>query len=378
MVRYKVVFYSNYLNHHQAPLADEMYKLLGERFRFVATLPRDAKEMKGGHDYSSRPYCILAGESDEAYRQAVMCAKTSEVCVFGACSQEYALMRDKGLSFECGERWLKRGWLNVLSPVLLRWWRNYMLHYRGRSFYKLCASAYAAQDDVKLGCYKGRHYKWGYFTEMPGLNAESARPSDGKETVSMMWCARFLKWKHPELPVMMAEKLRKKGYDFRLDFYGSGDEEAPTKALVREKGLDGVVCFHGALPNEKVLEAMARHDIFLFTSDSNEGWGAVANESMSQGCVLVGSDAVGSVPYLVKDGENGMVFHSGDVESLTRKVEWLLLHPREMGEMRRNAVRTMQEVWSPANAARNFLRLVDDLENHRECSVVEGPGSRDM
>ena len=72
-----------------------------------------------------------------------------------------------------------------------------------------------------------------------------------------------------------------------------------------------------------------------------------------------------------------MVFRSCDVEDLTRKVEWLLLHPGEMRKMRLAAARTMQNVWSPKNAARNFLQLVDDLKNGRECSVVEGPGSRD-
>ncbi len=377
MVGYKVVFFCNYLNHHQVCVADELYGLLGDKFRFVATLPRNAQELKGGQDYSTRPYCILAGESEEAHDEAVKCAKTAEVCVFGACSQPYALLRDNGLSFECGERWLKRGWLNVLSPVLLRWWRNYMTHYRHRDFYKLCASAYAAKDDRKLGCYKGRHYRWGYFTGAPDVDTETANPRREGGSVRMMWCARFLDWKHPELPVLMAERLRARGYDFSLDYYGSGEEEEATKALAAAKGLDGVVTFHGAVSNGQVLAAMAQHDIFLFTSDANEGWGAVANEAMGQGCVLVGSDAIGSVPYLVRDGENGTVFESCDVEDLASKVEWLLQHPREMEEMKRNAVTTMREVWSPANAARNFLQLAEDLANHRESSVQEGPGSRD-
>lgn len=64
-------------------------------------------------DYSSRPYSILAGESQECRDKALQLARTADVCVFGACSQEYAVARAKsgtcGLSFECGERWLKGG-----------------------------------------------------------------------------------------------------------------------------------------------------------------------------------------------------------------------------------------------------------------------------
>jgi len=184
--------------------------------------------------------------------------------------------------------------------------------------------------------------------------------------------------KHPELPVLMAERLKQKGYAFSLDFYGTGDEEEPTKKLVRGKGLTDVIRFHGSLPNERVLEAMSQHDIFLFTSDSNEGWGAVANESMSQGCVLVGSDAIGSIPFLLKHRQNGMIFKSCDVDSLVEQVEWLFLHPMEMKRMQQAAIDTMQNVWSPRCAARNFLQLVDDLQNHRGCSIKVGPGSSDF
>ena len=108
-----LTFYSNFLNHHQVLIADELYILLGKDFRFVATLPRDEKELKGGADYRSRPYCILAGESAEAHDEAMRLARESDTCVFGACSQEYAVERARqkncGLSFEVGERWLKRG-----------------------------------------------------------------------------------------------------------------------------------------------------------------------------------------------------------------------------------------------------------------------------
>lgn len=162
-----------------------------------------------------------------------------------------------------------------------------------------------------------------------------------------------------------------------IDFYGSGEEEAPTRALASHLGLEDCIHFHGAVPNEQVLQAMRQHDIFLFTSDSNEGWGAVANESMSQGCVLVGSDAIGSIPFLVKHGQNGLVFRSCQVESLVEEAEWLITHPQEMRRMQRTAVSTMQEVWSPRNAARQFLQLVGDLKNGRECSVMEGPGSKE-
>lgn len=380
----KLVLFSNYLNHHQQPLADAFYELLGDSFAFVATMPVDDLELKGGKDYSSREYCVVAAKDCTSKALAMNLARTSEICIFGAQSLDYAIERAKqpncGLSFEFGERWLKRGWINVLSPHLRRWWLNYQRYFRHKPFYKLNASAFAAADHRKLHTYEGRCYRWGYFTAVPEKNEVEASLDVSTSGIAptFMWCARFLKLKHPELPVLMAEKLRQKGHRFVIDFYGSGEEEASTRALASHLGLEDCIHFLGAVPNEQVLQAMRQHDIFLFTSDSNEGWGAVANESMSQGCALVGSDAIGSVPFLLKHRENGMIFKSCNVESLTEQVEWLLNHPFEMNRIQQAAIETMQNVWSPKQAARNFLQLANDLQNNRECSVKDGPGSLDI
>lgn len=379
----KIVFYCNYLNHHQVLIADELYHLLGDDYSFVATLPCNEKELKGGADYSNRPYCILAGEDIDAREEAMRLAREAEVCVFGACSQEYAVERARqskcGLSFEMGERWFKRGWMNVFSPRLLKWWLNYMRYFRRRPFYKLCASAFAASDDHALLAYYGRHYKWGYFTAVDGEYKIEA-PELGISTLEIkshiMWCSRFLKLKHPELPIRMASILKSKGYRFILDMYGSGEEEVSIKQLACELGVEDVVQFHGAKPNAEILQAMRRHDIFLFTSDGHEGWGAVANEAMANGCVLVASDAIGSTPYLIKEGVNGLSFASESVEALTERVEWLINHPEQLQTMRHGALFTMQEIWSPAKAASALLHLVDDLQHGRQSSLVEGPCSK--
>ena len=64
---------------------------------------------------------------------------------------------------------------------------------------------------------------------------------------------------------------------------------------------------------------------FFFSSDRNEGWGAVANEAMSNGCTLVASHTIGAVPYLVKPNVNGMVFESENTEDASRKLEKLII-----------------------------------------------------
>ena len=109
---------------------------------------------------------------------------------------------------------------------------------------------------------------------------------------------------------------------------------------------------------------------------------------MANGCVLVASDKIGSVPYLLKDGKNGMIFQSSKtkntfgkcdkkaMDSLCEKVEWLLRHPIERSVMRKQAISTMNEIWSPLIAAQRLLILMDCLSAHKDNPFNDGPCSK--
>lgn len=385
----KLTFYSNYLNHHQVLVADELYKLLGENYHFVATLPRNPLRLKGGGDFSTRPYCILAGETKDAHNKALRLSIESDVCIFAASSQFYAVVRAKQcpekLSFELGERWLKHGLLSFLSPVFRQWYFNYIRYFRKANFYKLCCSSFTAEDDEKLYAYRGKHYKWAYFTKVEDKYVVKSISDISKtDEISFMWCSRFLKLKHPELPILMASRLKEKGYKFHISMFGDEGiadkhekvySRAKLEKLIIDNRVEDCVTLMGHFPNSEILQAMRNSDIFLFTSDRLEGWGAVANEAMSNGCVLVASDEIGSTPYLIKDGENGFQFKSKNLDSLMEKVEWLLTHQYEMYKMQYVAYEQMKNIWNPSKAATSLLQLIDDLQNDRKCSLIEGPCS---
>lgn len=387
----RLVFFNNSLNHHQVNVADEFYKLLGNDYAYVCTIDPNKVGLKGGSDYSTRPYCIIAASSSDNYNKALSFAHEAEVCVFGAESLSFAIERAKnnprGLSFELGERWLKRGWVNVLSPRFRTWWLAYMRYFRKANFYKLCASAFAAGDHYKLHTYKGKCFKWGYFTQVcEDFDVEASTLDASKSEITpLMWCSRFLIWKHPELPVLMAAKLKAKGYKFHVNMYGDEGNAAKHDAVYPRKKLEELitklnvgdcVSLMGNRPNNEILEAMRRSAIFLFTSDRYEGWGAVANEAMSNGCALVGSNCIGSIPYLIEYRRNGLIFKSEDVDSLTECVRELLDNHSQLESMRKEAVNTMQTLWSPMVAAQHLLQLIDDLINDRPCPIKVGPCSK--
>lgn len=382
----KLVFFSLFLNHHQAGVADELYKILGGKFCFVELT--SCNDAKGGDDYSKRTYLIKSWQSKDDYDKAMHLAKTADVCVFSGCeSLPFQRERLKAglLSFDMGERLLKRGWLNLLSPRILKMVANYHFHgWKYKPLYKLCCSAFTASDCKKLGMFRGRCYKWGYFT--PVNTDQNILCTDNNiDDLRIMWCARFLTLKHPELVVELAKSLKDSGLNFHIDIFG--DDKSVSKherpflrtkleELIKTYRVEDRITLKGVMPNNRVIEEMRHHQIFLFTSDKKEGWGAVANESMSNGCALVASDEIGSSPYLINDGYNGLIFKSRDSTSLTTKVEWLIRHPQEMERMRINALKTMRTLWNPHNAAISLLKLIDIIQHRIETGIEEGPGSK--
>lgn len=387
----KLVIYSVVLNQHQAPVADELWEMTGHSFVFVELIRFG--DMKGGTaDYSQRPYLLRAWESREAGERAMQLARTAQCCIFSTVESlpfERERMKLGLLSLEMGERWLKQGWKNLASPRLLKWLFAYHLGgWSHKPLYKLCMSAFAANDHHRLGTFRDKTYKWGYFTSVEAADVEAAPDVSTSNITPLMWCARYLMLKHPELPVLLADKLRSKGYSFHIDMYGDGEYRPAIEQLIAKHGLSEFVSVHGNVPNGKVREAMAKSQIFLFTSDRNEGWGAVANESLANGCALVASDAIGSSPYLISNGVNGFMFKSASTSScinnpdrealndLTQKVEYLLDHSDELRQMQLRAAEIMQTLWSPRHAAESLLQLIDDLKNGRDTSIIEGPCSK--
>jgi glycosyltransferase involved in cell wall biosynthesis len=122
---------------------------------------------------------------------------------------------------------------------------------------------------------------------------------------------------------------------------------------------------------------MEEAGIYLFTSDRQEGWGAVLNEAMNSGCSVVASHAAGSAPYLIHDGENGLLYTSGNVDEMYEKVKRLLDSPEDQRRIGSAAYTTMRDTWNAEIAVDRILLLTERiLAGEKHPNLFEkGPGS---
>ena len=375
----KIVFFSNYLNHHQLPLAEAFNSIDGIDYTFVSIsgLPEFRKEL--GYKEISAPFMLDLTKSEANRQQAKELALKADIAIFSTSrTKEYIVPRLKSgkLTFEYSERWFKKDYkLNILSKNL---WMHQVMYYKdGRkaNLYMLCASAYAPNDYYLLNSYKGRCFKWAYFTCVKPIDIDAVLRNKQSGMFRMMWCSRFIGWKHPELVIDLANTLKTHNYAFEINMYGGGPQELKIRHLIKERGLDNFVYLKGSMPNEDIIAAMQQHNVLLFTSDQNEGWGAVANEAMSNGCTLVGSNKIGSVPFLVRHGENGLIFESSDISSLIKNVTLLLENRDFCGRLASQAYQDMINIWNPQIAAKRFLSLVSSLQAGEKTPFTDGPCS---
>lgn len=380
----KLVFITNLIHHHQIPLADEFYKILGDGYKYITTERMPQFLVTGGYsEYIEKPYLIRLEESVENNSYVQDLINKADVVIIGAASDDYVLDRIKAgkLTFRYSERWFKsKPWYLSGPRAWINFYKNH-IQFKNKPLYMLAASAYTANDVYAIGVYKNKCYKWGYFTKVDTDFKVEIPQNLGvstSEITPLMWCARFLKLKHPELPILLAKRLKEDGYRFIIDMFGSGEELENSKALAKKMEVEDVVKFRGNLPNQEILNEMRQHEIFLFTSDRNEGWGAVLNESMANGCAVVASNLIGSVPFLIKDGENGLIFQSENIDSLYEKVKSLLDSTELRKSISHNAKLTMRELWYPQNAAIRFLHLVEALQNGEDTPFIDGPCSKAM
>lgn len=362
----KVCFISNYLNHHQLPFALAMQHLAKGGYAYISTKPISQARLDLGYQDldHSYPFVIPAYDGPEQKAKAMQLAYESDIVILGSAPDEYLIRRLKAgkVTFKYSERVKKQKTTPYLffRRIAAAWIRHG--RFQKYPLYMLCSSAYTAGDYASYGDYLGKTYKWGYFpqVEEENLDAIFARRQAASKP-SLLWAGRLIDWKHPEAAVNTAQALKARGYAFQLDIIGTGALEESLRGMIQEKNLGDHVRLLGAMPPEQVREHMRSADIYLFTSDYNEGWGAVLNESMNSGCAVVASHAIGAAPFLLTSGENGLIYEDGNQEQLDRDVMWLMDHPQERRNMGRRAYETMQAQWNADTAAQRLVALYEHL-----------------
>lgn len=373
-----IAFASNYLNHHQIPLSEAMNNIEGVKYYFIQTEAMEQERVNMGWGDDFCPSYLIKYYENVEFAQNVI--TKCDILIAGGVPLKLLEERRKRkkLTFVYTERIYKRGQWRALSPRGFYYMNLAHRNAKKNNTYLLCASAYTPCDMAIYNLYKNRMFKWGYF---PAINKYSIEDTMLKKNgkIKILWCGRFVKWKHPEMIIMLANKLKKAGYVGKVEILmiGIGKLREKYEKKIRQDNLDDILCIEGPYSPAQVRKKMLEANIFVATSDYNEGWGAVINEAMTSGCAVVASHAMGSVPYLIHHKYNGLVFKSGSLSLLYKCIVELVSDSKQRELYGKRAYNTIKNVWNAEVAAKNFVALTNSIVNSDGyCKIKEGPCSK--
>lgn len=376
----KVVFISNFFNHHQKFLSDEFYRLLGDGYKFIATTRMgNGRKALGWKEYDM-DYIVYSYKSEEEYQRSMKLIDEADAVIIGSAPVKMIRNRVKAskLIFRYSERFLRNGL--ELKKYPFRFVRYHYWYPINKPIYLLGSSAYTSADYLKFGLFKNKAFKWAYFTEAKKYG-NVKKLIEYKDKNEIVWCGRFLELKHLDDVITAVARLVKEGYNCKLKVIGGGSEKA--KAEYEEIAFN--ICnkqfinFLGTVSSDEVRNHMEKSGIFVFSSDFREGWGAVLNEGMNSACAVISSHAAGSTPFLVDDGQNGMVYESENIDDLYKKIKYLLDNKDEQDRLGENAYKTISELWSPENAAERFINLSQAIISGGDLNLYkDGPCSKSL
>lgn len=329
----------------------EHLKTLCDEFYFIAMENGGV----GGYQVSQeREYVIdYKAETKRAENEIL----SADAVILGASPDSLVnlRMKENKLSFIYSERIFKKGTWRRVIPKTRKHIKNRYINHKDKNLYVLAASCFLPYDLSLFGFNNNKVFKWGYFPDCANENIER------KQDNTILYAGRFIKLKHIETVIEVANLLNKDGFNFKINIVGEGIEEQSLKELVNKYGLHQKVEFLGSKPHKELMEIMQTSQIFMFTSDFNEGWGAVVNEAMEAGCVPVVSSAVGSSGFLIKHNENGKIYKFGNYKNAYKAVKELLENKEQINVISNNAKAFIENEYNYKVAAERFINAVNEF-----------------
>ncbi|MGD9731523.1 MAG: glycosyltransferase family 4 protein [Desulfamplus sp.] len=378
---FTMVYGTNIWTHHQVPIAKAIAEIMGpENFRMALfEVVHEERRKLGWEDNSISTWVIGPPRSEEEKNRIIQQCIDADVMVVGACPMEVLKARTIAgkLSLVASERLLKKRFhhIRMFNPR----YANGIIKYRklanNSCNHALSIGHYAPNDLRILGLFGDRIWKWGYFVD---INSQPPMPIQD-QPLKLLWVGRMLDWKRVSDLLWTISRIQHLPNFGECVIVGDGPEKSRLMHLAKRLRLNSDrVRFHQPVHFEEVRKMMRNSDIYVFTSNRKEGWGAVAGEAMSEGCILVANEQAGSSQELIIDGETGFLFKDGNINQLTELLKRLSNdYPLRM-HVRQRAWERMHKLWHPRVAAEHLIALCNGLLGIKDMpNFTDGPCCKD-
>ena len=158
--------------------------------------------------------------------------------------------------------------------------------------------------------------------------------------------------------VEAAQQLKEEGRKLQILIAGVGGYEEELRGEVARRGLEDTVFFLGFQTD--VAPVLSVLDVQLNASYGTETSSLSILEGMSMGLPAIVS-SYGGNPWLIDDGEDGLIFPNRDSAGLARCIARLMDEPETLARMSRRAVEIFQSRFTGEIFAKNVEQVYLDV-----------------
>ncbi|MEK7072270.1 MAG: glycosyltransferase family 4 protein, partial [Patescibacteria group bacterium] len=142
----------------------------------------------------------------------------------------------------------------------------------------------------------------------------------------------------------------------QLKVIGKGSEGEVLKMIVKKENIQNIQIIDQFIPEYLLRRFLNKSAFVILPSISMETFGISILESFASGKPIVAS-RIGAIPETIKDGYNGFLFESGNVDDCAEKISKLWNNPTLCKKMGKNARKYVEKNFSSEEHYKKLMNI---------------------
>jgi len=127
--------------------------------------------------------------------------------------------------------------------------------------------------------------------------------------------------------------------------------------------------FYGNCSIDRISEEIKNSKFLIFPSEWYEPMGMTILEAFRAGTLVLASN-IGSIPSIIKDGYNGILFNPGDAIDIQNKIKWILNNSKKCNEIVANAFNDFDQKYSDEINYKSLIKIYEDTINVKNLNII--------